>query len=134
AVQKLTRLDVEAWHTALRNSGAAPRTFGHAHRVLGKALRDAEIDGLVTKNVCKLHRAPKVPESEMVIVRDLPAFLTKLQGSRLRIPAMVSHRDASRGGAGAPLEPHRSRRKGHPSPRGARTDTRLRHPLQSTEV
>jgi integrase len=89
-VQKLTRLDVEAWHTALRNSGVAPRTIGHAHRVLGKALRDAETDGLVTKNVCKLQRAPKVPESEMVIVRDLPGFLTKLQGSRLRIPAMVA--------------------------------------------
>src|SRR5262245_4611677 len=87
-VQKLTRLDVEAWHTALRNS--APRTIGHAHRVLGKALRDAEIDGLITKNVCKLHRAPKVSESEMVIVRDLPAFLAKLQGSRLHVPAMVA--------------------------------------------
>jgi hypothetical protein len=50
-LQKLTRLDVEAWHTTLRNGGLAPRTIGHAHRVLGKALRDAEVDSLVTKNV-----------------------------------------------------------------------------------
>ena len=38
-LQKLTRLDVEAWHTTLRNAGLAARTIGHAHRVLGKALR-----------------------------------------------------------------------------------------------
>src|SRR5262245_12490182 len=89
-VKTLTRLDDEGWHTALRNAGLTTRTVGHAHRVLGRALRDAEIDGLVTKNVCKLHRAPKVSESEMVIVRDLPAFLAKLQGSRLHVPAMVA--------------------------------------------
>ena len=38
-VQKLTRLDVERWHTILRNAGLTARTIGHAHRVLGKALR-----------------------------------------------------------------------------------------------
>src|SRR5262249_11504797 len=38
-----------------------------------------------------LHTAPKVPEAEMVIVRDMPAFLTKLQdSSRLYILAMVA--------------------------------------------
>jgi len=90
-LQKVSRLDIEEWHTTLRNGGLAARTIGHAHRVLGKALRDAEIDGLVTKNVCKLHTAPKVPEAEMVIVRDMPAFLTKLQdSSRLYILAMVA--------------------------------------------
>jgi Phage integrase, N-terminal SAM-like domain len=41
-LQKLTRLDVEGWHTTLRNGGLAARTIGHAHRVLGKALNDAE--------------------------------------------------------------------------------------------
>ena len=58
--------------------------------MLGKALRDAEIDGLVSKNVCTLHGAPKVPETELVIVRDLPSFLAKLQGSRLHGLAMVA--------------------------------------------
>jgi integrase len=90
-LQKLTRLDVEAWHTALRTSGLAPRTIGHAHRVLGKALRDAEVDSLVTKNVCKLRGAPKVPEAEMVIVRNVPAFISALQGSqRLCLPATIA--------------------------------------------
>ena len=41
-LQKLRTLDIEEWHTTLRTSGRAngkgglaPRTIGHAHRVLG---------------------------------------------------------------------------------------------------
>jgi integrase len=89
-LQKLTRLDVEGWHTALRTGGLAARTIGHAHRVLGKALRDAERDDLVTRNVCKLQTAPRVSEREMAIVRDVPGFVAKLQGHRLCVPAMVA--------------------------------------------
>ncbi len=89
-LQKLTRLDVEGWHTALRTDGLAPRTIGHAHRVLGKALRDAERDDLVTRNVCKLQAAPRVGESEMAIVRDVPGFIAKLHGFRLYVAALVA--------------------------------------------
>jgi integrase len=89
-LQRLTRLDVEAWHTALRNGGLAARTIGHAHRVLGKALGDAERDGLVSKNVCRLEKAPKVPETEMTIVQDVPDFVAKLRGASLYVPAMVA--------------------------------------------
>jgi integrase len=89
-LQKLTRLDVEGWHATLRTGRLAPRTIGHAHRVLGKALRDAEIDGLIAKNVCQLQRAPKVTESEMAIVRDVPEFMGKLRGNRLYVLAMVA--------------------------------------------
>src|SRR5262249_42090684 len=89
-LQKLARLDIEAWHAALRQGGLAARTIGHAHRVLSKALRDAEKDNLVIKNVCKLQNAPKVTDEEMVIVRDVSALVDKLADFRLRIPAMVS--------------------------------------------
>jgi integrase len=89
-LQRLTRLDVEAWHTTLRNGGLAARTIGHAHRVLGKALGDAERDGLVSKNVCRLERAPKVPDTEMTIVQDLPGFVAKLRGAPLYAPAMLA--------------------------------------------
>jgi len=89
-LQKLARLDIEAWHAALRQGGLAARTAGHAHRVLGKALRDAEKDNLVVRNPCKLQRPPKVTEEEMVIVRDVPALVDKLAGFRLRVPAMVA--------------------------------------------
>ena len=58
-LQKLTRLDIEGWHNALHQGGLAPRTIGHAHRVLSKALSDAESDGLVVRNVCKLGRHPR---------------------------------------------------------------------------
>ena len=90
ALQKVTRLDVEGWHTTLRSGGLAARTIGHAHRVLGGAFRDAERDGMVIKNVCKIQKAPKVPETEMVIVQDVPAFIAKIAGARLYVPAVVA--------------------------------------------
>jgi integrase len=97
-LQKLRPLDIEDWHTVLRNSGRAdgkggihPRTIGHAHRVLSKALTDAVKNRLVMSSVTKLERAPKVAEAEMVIVKDMPAFLDKLKESaRLYVPAMLS--------------------------------------------
>jgi integrase len=97
-LQKLRPLDIEDWHTVLRNSGRADgkggihaRTIGHAHRVLSKALTDAIKNRLVMSSVTKLERAPKVAEAEMVIVKDLPAFLAKLkQSARLYVPAMLS--------------------------------------------
>jgi integrase len=97
-LQKLRPLDIEDWHTALRNSGRAdgkggihPRTIGHAHRVLSKALTDAIKNRLVMSSATKLESAPKVAETEMVIVRDLPVFLDKLKESaRLYVPAMLS--------------------------------------------
>jgi integrase len=89
-LQKLSRLDVEGWHTTLRTGGLAARTIGHAHHVLGKALGDAERDGAVAKNVCKLQKAPKVAETEMVIVRDVPALISKIQGERLYVPAVLA--------------------------------------------
>jgi integrase len=90
ALQKLARLDVEGWHTTLRAKGLAARTIGHAHRVLGKALSDAERDGVVARNVCKLQKAPKVAESEMIIVQDVPGLVDKILGDRLYVPAMLA--------------------------------------------
>jgi integrase len=90
-VQRLSRLDLEAWHNALRNTAIAARTIGHAHRVLGKALADAERDGLITKNVCRIQRAPKVTDEEMTVVRDVPAFVAALRASeRFYVPAMIA--------------------------------------------
>ena len=68
----------------------APRTIGHAHRVLSKALRDAEKDNLIVKNATKLQRAPKVADDEVVIVPDIPALMTALQGWRHGTVAMVA--------------------------------------------
>jgi integrase len=56
------------------------------------ALRDAERHGIVTKNVCKVQTAPKVPHKEMDIVQDVPGFVTKLRASagRWYAPAIVA--------------------------------------------
>jgi integrase len=96
-LQKLRRLDIEEWHTTLRKTGRAdgkgglaPRTIGHAHRVLGKALSDATRNEIVVKNVMATQAAPKVDDEEMVIVQDVPAFIERLRDHRLFVPAMIS--------------------------------------------
>jgi integrase len=98
ALRRLRPLDIEEWHVTLRNSGRvhgkgglAPRTIGHAHRVLSKALRDAIKNELITKNVATTKAAPKAPDDEMVIVQDVPALIENLKTSaRLYVPAMIS--------------------------------------------
>jgi integrase len=96
-LQKLRPLDIEEWHTTLRNNGRAdgkgglaPRTIGHAHRVLGKAVGDAVKNEVVFKNVTATQSAPKVDDEEMVIVKDVPAFIELLRGHRLFVPGMIS--------------------------------------------
>ena len=96
-LQRLRPIDIEGWHTTLRNSGRAngkgglaARTIGHAHRVLSKALSDAVRNELTPKNVAKAHSTPKVPDEEMVIVHDIPALVEKLKSSRLQHLAMIS--------------------------------------------
>jgi integrase len=96
-LQRLRPLDIEEWHTTLRNSGRAdgkggisPRTIGHAHRVLSKALRDAAKNEMVVKNVASTQSAPKVDDDEMAIVKDVPALIERLRGHRLFVPAMIA--------------------------------------------
>jgi integrase len=88
-LRKLKPLDIEGWHTALRNTVAA-RTIGHAHRLLSKALKDAAKNDIVSRNVTKEQPAPKVEDDEMAIVRDVPALVAKLQDWRLGTAAMVA--------------------------------------------
>jgi integrase len=89
-VQRLALLDIEGWHTTLRNGRLSARSIGHAHRVLAKALGDAERAGMVVKNVCRVQKAPKVADDEMVIARDVPALVDKLDAFRLRVPALAA--------------------------------------------
>ena len=95
-LQSLRPLDIEQWHTTLRASGRrrdagdlAARTIGHAHRVLGRAFQDATKNGYVARNVVRLEPPPKVASEDMVIVRDVPGFIAKLEGSALRAPALL---------------------------------------------
>jgi integrase len=44
----------------------------------------------VNRNVVSEQSVPKVADDEMVIVQDVPALVDKLDGFRLRVPAMVA--------------------------------------------
>jgi integrase len=81
--------DIESWHTSLRET-VEPRTVGHAHRVLSKALKDAVANEELVKNVAKTKTAPKVTDEEMVIVRDVPALVAKLPRGPIYAPAMIA--------------------------------------------
>jgi integrase len=97
-LQKIRPLHVEQWHNDLRTKGRrdgkglAPRTVGHAHRLLSSALSDAAENDLVLRNVVASKAPPKVADEEMTIVRDVPAFIAELKASsrNLYVPAMVS--------------------------------------------
>jgi len=97
-LQKLRPLDIEDWHTTLRTSGrvrglggVSPLTVRHAHRVLGKALRDAVRNELVARNVAASYRAPSTgPTAEVTIVRDVPLLVRQLSGWRYRTVALVA--------------------------------------------
>lgn len=65
SLTKLSPTDLSTMYAALLGEGLAPRTVGHAHRVLGRALREAEVAGLVGRNVARLVRPPRVPQKEM---------------------------------------------------------------------
>ena len=105
ALQKLTRLDIEGWHTTLRNTGLAARTIGL--RIACWARRCPMRRGMASwlKNVCKIQRAPKVSAREG-IVKDMPGLIEKLHGSRLnpRHDRTV-HRHAAWRDTGAAVEP-----------------------------
>lgn len=97
-LQKLRPLHIEEWHVALRTKGradgkggVAPRTIGHAHRVLSQVLSDAAENDLVLRNVAQTKSAPKVPDKDMIIVQDVDAFIAKMRPrATYFVPAMVS--------------------------------------------
>ena len=96
-LQKLRPIDIEEFHTTLRNGGRvrgkgglAPRTIGHAHRVLSKALSDAARNEVINRNVAAEQSVPKVPDDEIAIVHDVPALVEKLRTWRLGTVGMVA--------------------------------------------
>jgi integrase len=100
-LQKLTALDVEDWHTTLLTvgrvrggkGGIAPRTVRHCHRLLSEALDDA-VGSVLNRNVLKEKKArpPRVPDTEMKIVQDVPTFIDRMKvcGERYYVPGMVA--------------------------------------------
>ena len=61
---KVTPQDLQGLYAGLGEK-LAPRTVGHVHRVLHRALQDALRWGLVARNVCDAVKPPKVQAQEM---------------------------------------------------------------------
>jgi integrase len=67
-LQRLSTIDVERWHSKLLGAGLSPVTVRHAHKLLRKAIGDAQKHSMVPRNVAALQRAPAVPKKEMQIL------------------------------------------------------------------
>lgn len=102
-LQALRTLDIEQWHVTLRTEGRAdgqgglsPRTIRAAHRILGKALREAVKHGLVSRNVCNGaeggEKPPKGESSEVEIIaaEEIAGVIDKLCGRAIYPKAMIS--------------------------------------------
>lgn len=76
-VQKLKPINIETWHSILRErgrkdgtGGVSNRTIGHAHRVLAQALKDGMRHDLVVRNVATLETPPKAGTEEVAVLND----------------------------------------------------------------
>jgi integrase len=67
-LQKLRPHHLASFYSALLKSGLSPRTVGHCHRLLHRALGHAATWGLAQNNVASLVSPPKVQQDEMVIL------------------------------------------------------------------
>ncbi len=76
---------MEQWHGTLLKAGLAPRTVGHAHRLLARVLRYAVENGTVARNVAAIRKPPKVEEQELGILTadQIAEVRAKLAGHTL---------------------------------------------------
>ncbi|MCB9677901.1 MAG: site-specific integrase [Alphaproteobacteria bacterium] len=97
---KLSRLeprDLDRVFATMHANGSAPATIRQARAIIGRALRDAERQGLVARNVAKLTDPPKVERREMECLNpeQARAFLTAAQDPGERFGALfvlaISH-------------------------------------------
>jgi integrase len=90
-LQKLRAVHLnDLYSTLQRATGLAPRTIGHVHRVLHRALGLANRWGLVQQNVAALVSPPRVASTELELLTPAQAqdMLQKLRG-RSVYPAFV---------------------------------------------
>ncbi len=65
SLAKVSPDELQALYSRKMEEGLAPRTVGHLHRVLHRALADAVRWGRVGRNVCDVVRPPKVQAQEV---------------------------------------------------------------------
>ena len=88
---KLGPQDLNGLYGKLRRH-LKPRTVGHVHRCLHRALRDALLWGLVSRNACDTVKPPKVPHQEMQVLDadQARALLNAATESRLEALFVVA--------------------------------------------
>lgn len=64
-LQRLAPVDIDRLMTSMRADGLSENTIRHVHVILGKALRDAEQRGMVSRNVARLVDPPKVERKQI---------------------------------------------------------------------
>src|SRR6185436_12969041 len=76
---------VEQWHSTLLKLRLAPRTVGHAHRLLSLVLKYAVENGTIARNVATIRKPPAVEERELEILtaEQIAEVRTKLAGHTL---------------------------------------------------
>jgi integrase len=91
-IQKLRPVHLNELYAKLLRQGGkngrqlAPRTVGHVHRLLHRALGHAATWGVVAQNVASVVNPPRVPETELTILTEdqIGAALRHLDGRTLR--------------------------------------------------
>ena len=83
-LQKLRPEHLQAWHSELLKT-LAPRTVGHAHRLLSGVLKYAVENATLARNVANVIKPPKAEDGEIEILEadQIAAVLTALQGHSL---------------------------------------------------
>jgi integrase len=97
-MQQLRPGDVEAWHDILLKCGAkngkplSPRTIGHAHRVLHRALQRAVESETLSRNVASVKPPPTVDAEEVEILDadQIRAVVEKLARLNHRLHDIVA--------------------------------------------
>jgi integrase len=97
-LQKLRPAQVAAWHALLLRGGGrngrplAPRTVGHAHRVLHTVLARAAKLEAVSRNVAAVLAPPKVEADEVACLTEgqIADVLAKLKDHELRTVVVVA--------------------------------------------
>ena len=90
-IQKLRAVDLQELYAKLLRDGLAPRTVGHVHRLLHRALGHAATWGVVQQNVASLVSPPRVNAIEIEIIREdeIKVVLDKLRGRPLYMIATL---------------------------------------------
>lgn len=82
------------------NGGLSPQTVTHIHRVLHRALKQALLWGLVTRNVTEAVSPPKVPRvnTKILDAGQTQKLLRRLKGPEMYLPVLLALHTGMRAG------------------------------------